>query len=169
MLQLLVSPNAVTLKLSHCAFDRDTQNPIAIENPQRWLLSKSVHAMCLQALRKCMRVQAAFVRVHQDFTANVLRGGKPQIVKNVREELERDLPLEEFKHWTALVRLAVVLHVILLSLQLLHDVHRGGKPQNAKNVREEFKQWTALVDSLASPRGTASWHCSMRVTFHLQK
>ena len=98
-----------------------------------------------------MCVQAAFVRVHQDFTANVLRGGKPQIVKNVREELERDLSLEEFKHWTALVRLAVVHHVILLSLQILHDVLRCGKPQTVKNVREEFKQWTALVDSLASP------------------
>ena len=79
-----------------------------------------------QALRGCMCVQAAFVRVHQDFTANVMRGGKPQIVKNVREELEHNLSLEEFKHWTA------------------------------------------LVDSLASPPVTASWQCSMRVTFDYQ-
>jgi len=43
--------------------------------------------------------------VHQDFTANVLRGGKPHIVKDVKEELKgRDLSLEELKHWTALVR-----------------------------------------------------------------
>ena len=56
-------------------------------------------------------VQAAFVRVHQDFTANVLRGGKPHIAKDVREELEgQELSLEEFKHWSALVR-----HPLLLS------------------------------------------------------
>ena len=48
--------------------------------------------------------QAAFVRVHQDFTANVLRGGKPHIVKNVKEEIERDLSLDEFRYWTAVVR-----------------------------------------------------------------
>ncbi|CAK0787098.1 hypothetical protein CVIRNUC_010314 [Coccomyxa viridis] len=47
---------------------------------------------------------AAFVRVHQDFTANVLRGGKPHITTDVRAELEgQELSLEEFKHWTALV------------------------------------------------------------------
>lgn len=44
------------------------------------------------------------MRVHQDFTANVLRGGKPHIAKNVREEVERDLPLDEFRYWTAVVR-----------------------------------------------------------------
>lgn len=55
-------------------------------------------------------MQAAFVRVQQDFTANVLRGGKPQIVKNVKEEIERDLSLDEFRHWTALVRLAASRH-----------------------------------------------------------
>ena len=56
-------------------------------------------------------MQAAFVRVHQDFTANVLRGGKPHIVKNVKEEIERDLSLDEFRYWTAVVRLAPVTHV----------------------------------------------------------
>ena len=55
-------------------------------------------------------MQAAFTRVHQDFTANVLRGGKPNIVKNVREEIERDITLEEFKYWTALVGLAPYSH-----------------------------------------------------------
>ncbi len=48
------------------------------------------------------------MRVHQDFTANVLRGGKPHIVKNVKEELERDLSLDEFRYWTAVVRLAAI-------------------------------------------------------------
>ena len=44
------------------------------------------------------------MRVHQDFTANVLRGGKPHITTDVRAELEgQELSLEEFKHWTALV------------------------------------------------------------------
>ena len=58
-------------------------------------------------------LQAAFVRVHQDFTANVLRGGKPHITTDVREELEgQELSLEEFKHWTALVR-----HPLLLTCQ----------------------------------------------------
>ena len=50
------------------------------------------------------------MRVHQDFTANVLRGGKPHIVKNVKEEIERDLSLDEFRYWTAIVRLAALPH-----------------------------------------------------------
>ena len=54
------------------------------------------------------------MRVHQDFTANVLRGGKPHIVKNVKEEIERDLSLDEFRYWTAVVRLAPVAHVSCL-------------------------------------------------------
>lgn len=93
-----------------------------------------------------MCVQAAFVRVHQDFTANVLRGGKPQIVKNVGEELERDLSLEEFKHWTALVRLAVILHVTLLSLQEKYCM-MCSSVQIAKNVREELELDLSLEDS----------------------
>jgi hypothetical protein len=52
----------------------------------------------------CAAMQPAFVRVHQDFTRNVLRGGKPEIVGDVRAYLGRDLPLDEFKYWTALVR-----------------------------------------------------------------
>ena len=72
------------------------------------------------------RVQAAFTRVHQDFTANVLRGGKPNIVKNVREEIERDLTLEEFRHWTALVRLAGILQFHTLSLVSM-DVGSSGQ------------------------------------------
>ena len=52
------------------------------------------------------------MRVHQDFTANVLRGGKPHITTDVREELEgQELSLEEFKHWAALVS-----HLLPLSL-----------------------------------------------------
>ncbi|CAL8465237.1 g4772 [Coccomyxa elongata] len=46
---------------------------------------------------------AAFVRIHQDFTRNVLRGAKPHIVKDVRAMLGRDISLEEFKYWTAMV------------------------------------------------------------------
>ena len=38
------------------------------------------------------------MRVHQDFTANVLRGGKPHITTDVRAELEgQELSLEEFQ------------------------------------------------------------------------
>ena len=48
--------------------------------------------------------QPAFVRVHQDFTRSVLRGGKPEIVRDMRARLGRELPLEDFKYWTALVR-----------------------------------------------------------------
>ncbi len=33
----------------------------------------------------------------------VLRGGKPLIVKDLRAHLRRDVGLEEFKYWTALV------------------------------------------------------------------
>ena len=51
-----------------------------------------------------VRAQPAFVRIHQDFTRTVLRGGKPQIVKDVRAHLGRDLGLDEFKYWTAVVR-----------------------------------------------------------------
>ena len=50
-----------------------------------------------------LRAQPAFVRIHQDFMRTVLRGGKPQIVKDVRAHLGRDVGLEEFKYWTALV------------------------------------------------------------------
>ena len=53
-----------------------------------------------------MLAQAAFVRVHQDFTRNVLRGAKPHVVKDVRGLLGRDISLEDFKYWTALVRTA---------------------------------------------------------------
>lgn len=53
-----------------------------------------------------MLAQAAFVRVHQDFTRNVLRGAKPHVVKDVRALLGRDISLEDFKYWTALVRTA---------------------------------------------------------------
>jgi hypothetical protein len=49
-------------------------------------------------------LQAAFVRVHQDFTQSVLHGGKPQIVRSVREHIGRQLSPEEFSHWSALVR-----------------------------------------------------------------
>ena len=57
-------------------------------------------------------LQAAFVRVHQDFTRNVLRGGKPNVVKDVRAMLGRDISLEEFKYWTALVRMPALSHNI---------------------------------------------------------
>ena len=50
------------------------------------------------------------MRVQQDYTANVLRGGKPHIVKNVKEEIERDLSLDEFRYWTAVVRRAAQRH-----------------------------------------------------------
>ncbi|BDA50257.1 hypothetical protein COCOBI_15-3860 [Coccomyxa sp. Obi] len=46
---------------------------------------------------------AAFVRVHQDFARNVLRGAKPHVVKDVRAMLGRDISLEEFKYWASLV------------------------------------------------------------------
>ena len=48
-------------------------------------------------------MQPAFVRIHQDFVRTVLRGGKPDIVKDMRAHLGRDVSLEEFKYWTALV------------------------------------------------------------------
>lgn len=63
-------------------------------------------------------MQAASVRVHQDFAADVLRGGRPYITKHAAHELEgKDLSLEEFKHWTALVSYCCCLSLFRRSLQ----------------------------------------------------
>lgn len=69
------------------------------------------------------------MRVHQDFTRNVLRGAKPHIVKDVREHLGKDLSLDNFKYWTALVRAFMSLTLkLLIYIKLRTSAICKGRP-----------------------------------------
>ncbi len=73
------------------------------------------------------------MRVHQDFTRNVLRGAKPHVVKDVRAMLGQEISLEEFKYWTALVRMHTI-GKMELNLQDMHHPWLSGLYAGLQNA-----------------------------------
>ena len=124
LLPCSIAPNACAE--SHCPVESASQSGAGRHCGHALIGSFQAPRQSRNRLPAC--AQPAFVRVHQDFTRNVLRGGKPEIVKDVRFYLGRELSLEEFKYWTALVRtLRKCFHTHLItpcaSLQLLTKWH----------------------------------------------